>query len=98
MVMKELLENIDKYLALPKDHKRDFLDQLYQYLVNSKATAVDYQRVKSNRLQLYVQIAEVKMSSKLGKEMADKFTNVKLVVINSVRLLAPLSIVCENIH
>ena len=44
--MKELLENIDKYLALPKDHKRDFLDQLYQYLVNNNATAVDYQRVK----------------------------------------------------
>ncbi len=44
--MQELLENIDKYLALPKDHKRDFLDQLYQYLVNSNATAVDYQRVK----------------------------------------------------
>jgi len=44
--MKELLENIDKYLALPKDHKRDFLDQLYQYLVNSNATAVDYQQVK----------------------------------------------------
>ena len=47
--MKELLENIDKYLALPKDHKRDFLDQLYQYLVNSNATAVDYQRVKISR-------------------------------------------------
>ncbi|NLY21761.1 MAG: hypothetical protein GX048_00370, partial [Bacteroidales bacterium] len=44
--MKELLENIDKYLALPKDHKRDFLDELYQYLVNSNATAVDYQKVK----------------------------------------------------
>ena len=22
--MKELIENIDKYLAMPKDHKRDF--------------------------------------------------------------------------
>ena len=44
--MQELLENIDKYLALPKDHKRDFLDQLYQYLVNNNATAVDYQQVK----------------------------------------------------
>ncbi len=44
--MKELLENIDKYLALPKDHKRGFLDQLYQYLVNNNANAVDYQKVK----------------------------------------------------
>ena len=44
--MKELLENIDEYLALPKDHKRDFLDELYQYLVNNNATAVDYQKVK----------------------------------------------------
>ncbi|MDN5355240.1 MAG: hypothetical protein PWQ43_182, partial [Rikenellaceae bacterium] len=24
IIMKELLENIDEYLALPKDHKRDF--------------------------------------------------------------------------
>ena len=44
--MKELLENIDKYLALPKDHKRDFLDELYQYLVNKNANAVDDQKVK----------------------------------------------------
>ena len=46
LFMKELLENIDKYLALPKDHKRDFLDQLYQYLVNKNANAVDDQKVK----------------------------------------------------
>lgn len=44
--MKELLNNIDKYLAMSKDHKYDFLDQLYQYLVNNNATAVDYQKVK----------------------------------------------------
>jgi transposase-like protein len=44
--MKDLFQNTDEYLALPKDHKRDFLDQLYQYLVDSNSNAVDYQKVK----------------------------------------------------
>ncbi|MDD3630252.1 MAG: hypothetical protein PHF55_04440, partial [Bacteroidales bacterium] len=44
--MKDLFTNTDEYLALSKDHKRDFLDELYLYLVNNNATAVDYQKVK----------------------------------------------------
>ncbi|HPU47391.1 MAG TPA: hypothetical protein PLQ91_07190 [Bacteroidales bacterium] len=46
IVMKDLFANTYKYLALPKNHKRDFLNHLYQYLVNNNANAVDYQKVK----------------------------------------------------
>ena len=93
MFMQELLENIDKYLALPKDHKRDFLDQLYQYLVNSNATAVDYQRVKIQSTAAICPDCKSENVIKVGKRMADKFINAKPVVINSVILLAHLSIV-----
>ncbi|MDI3546185.1 MAG: hypothetical protein PWP68_1602, partial [Rikenellaceae bacterium] len=44
--MKKLLENSKEYLALSKDHKRDYLDQLYQFLIYDHATVVDYQKVK----------------------------------------------------
>ncbi|MDI3546033.1 MAG: hypothetical protein PWP68_1450, partial [Rikenellaceae bacterium] len=44
--MKKLLENSKEYLAMPKDHKRDYLDQLYQFLLDEHATVVDYQKVK----------------------------------------------------
>jgi len=33
--MEKLLKNSKEYLALPKDHKRDFLDQLYQFIILS---------------------------------------------------------------
>ncbi|MFY9418553.1 MAG: hypothetical protein WAP17_05640 [Bacteroidales bacterium] len=45
--MKELLENIYKYMAIPKDHRRDFLNHLYQYLVNNNANAVDYKKTSN---------------------------------------------------
>ena len=45
--MKDLLENIYKYMAMPKDHKRDFLNHLYQYLVNNNANAVDYKKTSN---------------------------------------------------
>ncbi len=44
--MEKLLKNSKEYLALPKDHKRDFLDQLYQFLIDDHATVVDYQKLK----------------------------------------------------
>ncbi|MGB3902704.1 MAG: hypothetical protein WBL76_06335, partial [Bacteroidales bacterium] len=44
--MEKLLENSKEYLAMPKDHKRDYLDQLYQFLVDDHATVVDYQKLK----------------------------------------------------
>ena len=44
--MEKLLKNSREYLALPKDHKRDFLDQLYQFLIDDNATVVDYQKLK----------------------------------------------------
>ena len=40
-IMEKLLKNSKEYLALPKDHKRDFLDQLYQFLIDDHATVVD---------------------------------------------------------
>ena len=43
LIMEKLLKNSKEYLALPKDHKRDFLDQLYQFLIDDHATVVDYQ-------------------------------------------------------
>ena len=44
--MEKLLENSKEYLALPKDRKRDYLDQLYQFLLDDRATVVDYQKLK----------------------------------------------------
>jgi len=44
--MEKLLENSKEYLSMPKDHKREYLDQLYQFLIDDHATVVDYQKVK----------------------------------------------------
>ena len=44
--MERLLKNSKEFLSLPKDHKRDFLDQLYQFLIDDHATVVDYQKLK----------------------------------------------------
>jgi len=73
--MKELLENIDKYLALPKDHKRDFLDELYQYLVNSNATAVDYQKVKIQSTAAICPDCKSENVIKAGKRIVGLFFN-----------------------
>ena len=96
--MEKLLKNSKEYLALPKDHKRDFLDQLYQFLIDDHATVVDYQKLKSNLQQPFVQTVEVKMLSKLVLEKADKYIDAKIVDTNSVKQHAPLYIACVNIH
>ena len=46
LIMEKLLKNSKEYLELTKDHKRDFLDQLYQFLIDDHATVVDYQKLK----------------------------------------------------
>ncbi|MDY0401308.1 MAG: hypothetical protein WC170_06780, partial [Bacteroidales bacterium] len=38
--------NLLAYQALPKEQKRRFLDNLYQFLLKNNYTAVDYQKLK----------------------------------------------------
>ncbi|HHW59639.1 MAG TPA: hypothetical protein GX402_05295, partial [Bacteroidales bacterium] len=38
--------NLLDYQALPKEQKRRFLDNLYQFLLKNNYTAVDYQKLK----------------------------------------------------
>ncbi|MBK6935023.1 MAG: IS1 family transposase [Bacteroidales bacterium] len=38
--------NLLDYQALPKEQKRRFLDNLYQFLLENNYTAVDYQKLK----------------------------------------------------
>ncbi|HXK91488.1 MAG TPA: hypothetical protein PLA75_05380, partial [Bacteroidales bacterium] len=44
--MEYTVENIQKMLALTKEGKREFLDNLYQFLNENRLTALDYQRIK----------------------------------------------------
>jgi len=44
--MEYTAENIEAMLALPKEGKREFLDNLYQFLNENRLTALDYQRIK----------------------------------------------------
>ncbi|HOF07827.1 MAG TPA: hypothetical protein PKY44_07340, partial [Bacteroidales bacterium] len=44
--MEYTVENIQKILALTKEGKREFLDNLYEFLNSNKLTALDYQRIK----------------------------------------------------
>ena len=44
--MEYTAENIAKILALTKDGKREFLDNLYEFLNSNRLTALDYQRIK----------------------------------------------------
>jgi len=44
--MEYTAENIAKILALTKEGKREFLDNLYEFLNNNRLTALDYQRIK----------------------------------------------------
>ncbi|MDI3545976.1 MAG: hypothetical protein PWP68_1393, partial [Rikenellaceae bacterium] len=44
--MEYTAENIEKMLALTKEGKREFLDNLYQFLNENKLTALNYQRIK----------------------------------------------------
>jgi len=44
--MEYTAENIAAILALTKEGKREFLDNLYQFLNNNRLTALDYQRIK----------------------------------------------------
>jgi len=44
--MEYTAENIAAILALTKEGKREFLDNLYEFLNNSRLTALDYQRIK----------------------------------------------------
>jgi transposase-like protein len=44
--MEYTAENIAKILALTKEGKREFLDNLYQFLIKNRLTALDYQRIK----------------------------------------------------
>ncbi len=45
-IMEYSAENIEKMLALTKEGKREFLDNLYEFLNENKLTALDYQRIK----------------------------------------------------
>ncbi len=44
--MEYTAENIAKILALTKEGKREFLDNLYEFLNSNRLTALDYQRIK----------------------------------------------------
>jgi len=44
--MEYTAENIEEMLALTKEGKREFLDNLYQFLNENRLTALDYQRIK----------------------------------------------------
>ena len=44
--MEYTAENIAAILALTKESKREFLDNLYDFLNSNKLTALDYQRIK----------------------------------------------------
>jgi len=44
--MEYSAENIEAMLALTKEGKREFLDNLYQFLNENRLTALDYQRIK----------------------------------------------------
>ncbi len=44
--MEYTAENIAAILSLTKEGKREFLDNLYQFLNSNRLTAVDYQRIK----------------------------------------------------
>jgi len=39
-------EFIENMLALTKEGKREFLDNLYEFLSSNRLTALDYQRIK----------------------------------------------------
>ena len=45
-IMEYTAENIQKILSLTKEGKREFLDNLYEFLNSNKLTALDYQRIK----------------------------------------------------
>ena len=44
--MEYTVENIQKILALTKEGKREFLDNLYEFLNENRLTALDYQKIK----------------------------------------------------
>ncbi|MDI6832231.1 MAG: IS1595 family transposase [Bacteroidales bacterium] len=44
--MKYTAENIEAMLSLTKEGKREFLDNLYEFLNSNRLTALDYQRIK----------------------------------------------------
>ncbi len=44
--MEYTAENIEKMLSLTKEGKREFLDNLYEFLNENRLTALDYQRIK----------------------------------------------------
>ena len=44
--MEYTVENIQKILALTKEGKREFLDNLYEFLNKNRLTALDYQKIK----------------------------------------------------
>jgi len=44
--MEYTVETIEKMLALTKEGKREFLDNLYEFLNSNRLTALDYQRIK----------------------------------------------------
>ncbi|HNT70857.1 MAG TPA: hypothetical protein PKI83_04300, partial [Bacteroidales bacterium] len=44
--MEYTAENIQKILALTKEGKREFLDNLYNFLNENRLTALDYQKIK----------------------------------------------------
>jgi len=44
--MEYTVENIQKMLALTKEGKREFLDNLHEFLNSNRLTALDYQRIK----------------------------------------------------
>jgi len=45
-IMEYTVENIQKILALTKEGKREFLDNLYEFLNKNRLTALDYQKIK----------------------------------------------------
>ncbi|MDI3545943.1 MAG: hypothetical protein PWQ43_1449, partial [Rikenellaceae bacterium] len=44
--MKTLVDNIDKHLAMSKEDSKAFFDNLYDFLLENEADAVDYQGLK----------------------------------------------------
>jgi len=44
--MEYTVENIQNILALTKEGKREFLDNLYEFLNSNRLSALDYQRIK----------------------------------------------------
>ncbi len=44
--MEYTAENIAAILSLTKEGKREFLDNLYEFLNSNRLTALDYQRIK----------------------------------------------------